>query len=975
MRKAATVLLVALILFSFIQGVLNENAVKGVSSPIWQMFHYNVQHTGRCPYDTSKNSGTLKWTYQTGKEVWSSPAIASDGTIYVGSEDHYLDAINPDGTHKWIYKTGDRIDSSPAIAGDGTIYIGSCDHYLYAFNPDGTLKWRYKTDDWVWSSPAIAEDGTIYVGSDDHYLYAFNSNGTLKWRYKTGDWISSSPAIASDGTVYVGSGDSYIYAISRDGALKWRYKTSGFVRSSPAIAGDGTIYVGSLDQYLYAVNSNGTLKWRYKTGDGVDSSPAITGDGTIYVGSADQYLYAVKSNGTLKWRYKTGDEFFYSSPVIASDGTIYVGSLDHYLYAINPSGLLKWRYKTGDGVVSSPAIASDGTIYVGSSDHYLYAIGDFIITASAGSGGTISPSGNVHVTCGTRQTFAITPNTGYHIKDVLVDGSSIGAVSSYTFVNVDAPHTISAVFMINLPVITLTSPNGGEEWHPGEIHNITWWTTATPGNSVSISYSVDSGVNWTLIGCAANTGSYFWHIPTGIDTIHARVKVSKVSGCSGSTVLYGSDMSDNDFTIKQVITLVSPNGGEAWHPGETHNITWETATPGNSVSISYSVDSGVNWTLIGCAANTGSYAVHIPTGIDTIHARIKASKVSGCSGSTVLYGSDMSDNDFTIRQIGTAPLAPSNLTLAATSCNKIDLTWKDNSNNETEFRIERKESAGSYSQIATATQNVTSYSDTTVSPEKKYYYRVRAYNSFGNSSYTNEAFATTPVCGTAPLKPTNLTVTTTSTSVINLSWSDVSNNEDGFKLEREVEGGTYTEVKTLSANTTSYSDTGLTPDTTYYYRVRAYNGYGTSDYSNEANAKTLKAAVQIIIRLYIDKTTYYVNDELKEMDVAPIIRESRTMLPIRYIAEALGATIQWDAVERKVMITLKETTIELWIDKNTAKVNGEYKLIDSTNPNVVPIIIPPGRTMLPIRFVAENLGCDVQWDPALNEVKVTYPAS
>ncbi len=130
----------------------------------------------------------------------------------------------------------------------------------------------------------------------------------------------------------------------------------------------------------------------------------------------------------------------------------------------------------------------------------------------------------------------------------------------------------------------------------------------------------------------------------------------------------------------------------------------------------------------------------------------------------------------------------------------------------------------------------------------------------------------------------------------------------------------------------------------------------------------------IIIRLYIDKTTYYVNDEMKTMDVAPIIKESRTLLPIRYVAEALGADVAWDPAERKVTITFKGTTIELWIDKNTARVNGEYKLIDASNPKVAPIIIPPGRTMLPIRFIAENLGCKVDWDPNLREVKITYPA-
>jgi predicted nucleic acid-binding Zn ribbon protein len=63
------------------------------SSSIWPMFRYNAQHTGRCPYDTSKNNGTLKWKYQTGDRIDSSPAIAPNGTIYVGSEDGYLYAI------------------------------------------------------------------------------------------------------------------------------------------------------------------------------------------------------------------------------------------------------------------------------------------------------------------------------------------------------------------------------------------------------------------------------------------------------------------------------------------------------------------------------------------------------------------------------------------------------------------------------------------------------------------------------------------------------------------------------------------------------------------------------------------------------------------------------------------------------------------------------------------------------------------
>ena len=90
----------------------------------------------------------------------------------MGSYDRYLYAINPDGSLKWKFRTADYIYSSPAISSDGTIYVGSFDGYLYAINPDGSLKWKYETDSAIFSGPTIGDDGTIYVGSYDGYLYA-----------------------------------------------------------------------------------------------------------------------------------------------------------------------------------------------------------------------------------------------------------------------------------------------------------------------------------------------------------------------------------------------------------------------------------------------------------------------------------------------------------------------------------------------------------------------------------------------------------------------------------------------------------------------------------------------------------------------------------------------------------------------------------------------------------------------------------
>lgn len=323
-------------------------------------------------------AGQLKWSYQTGGYIANSPAIGSDGTIYFGSSDHYLYALNPNGTLKWRFQAGGVIGwSSPSIAPDGTIYVGCNDNYLYAINSNGTLKWRFQAQHFVYSCPGIATDGTIYFGGPDNYLYAVYPNGTLRWRYYTYDDISTSPAIAADGTIYIGSIDDCLYALYPNGSLRWYYETGHYANFSPSIDADGTVYFGSCDYYFYALNPNGTLKWRYRTGSYVQCGSASIGpDGTIYFGSEDYYFYALNPNGTLKWRYRT-DGRIRTAPAIASDGTIYFVSDDGYLYALDTNGNLKWRYQIGtpgDEQYSHPTIAPDGTVYVGSMDGKLYAI-------------------------------------------------------------------------------------------------------------------------------------------------------------------------------------------------------------------------------------------------------------------------------------------------------------------------------------------------------------------------------------------------------------------------------------------------------------------------------------------------------------------------------------------------------------------------------------------------------------------------
>ena len=84
----------------------NQQGSLTLTSPLWAMFRHDPRHTGLSPFDTSANTGTQKWELVTGGEVNSSPAVGADGTIYVGSFDDNVYALNPDSTLEWEFATG-----------------------------------------------------------------------------------------------------------------------------------------------------------------------------------------------------------------------------------------------------------------------------------------------------------------------------------------------------------------------------------------------------------------------------------------------------------------------------------------------------------------------------------------------------------------------------------------------------------------------------------------------------------------------------------------------------------------------------------------------------------------------------------------------------------------------------------------------------------------------------------------------------
>lgn len=499
---------VILFLFLVIIGsIVLSGAVSAASLATSQQpkIHHDNNNTGQSQYKGPATNST-KWKYTTGDKIESSPTIGSDGTIYIGSEDHKLYAINPDGTLKWNYTAGGSIDSSPTIGGDGTIYFGCSDYKLYALNPNGTLKWNYTTGNVIYSSPAIGKDGTIYFGSDDHKLYAINPDGTLKWNYTTGGHVFMAPAIGTDGTIYIGSDDNKLYAIKSDGTLKWNYTVGNYIFFSPSIGSDGTIYFGCDDHKLYALNPDGTQKWNYTARDYIDSAPAIGTDGTIYIGTDDSIIYAINPDGTQKWNH-TIEGNIHSDITIGSDGTIYFGSNDTRLYALNPDGTLKWNYITGSYVESTPAIGSDGTIYFGSCDGKLYAVSDLIVNANV-EGGNYNTSQIVSLTTNNSGIIYYTTNgttptnsSPVYTNPILINAST---VLKYFAIDLDGnPSTITTQTYIidTLQPTVKASINGG-------LYNTT--------KIVELSMNKNGTIYYTLNGKTPTTASTKYTGPISI---------------------------------------------------------------------------------------------------------------------------------------------------------------------------------------------------------------------------------------------------------------------------------------------------------------------------------------------------------------------------------------------------------------------------------------------------------------------------
>lgn len=525
--------------------------------------------------------------------------------------------------------------------------------------------------------------------------------------------------------------------------------------------------------------------------------------------------------------------------------------------------------------------------------------------------------------------------------------------------------------------------------------NVNRWYRPEPDNS--------SGWEW-LAGEEFSTSQrhHFYQVPAG-----------SIPGYNYEGVAFRAWDSPE---VLQKIKVTAPNGGEALKAGDVKNISWNSTVNGGEMNLYYAMDGPASNSLIKIAEelpNNGSYQWTVPNKAGSnvvIEARWQ---YYDNETNAWAYANDTSDSGFSIAGSTTiinpgiiipiqqtlpriSPAAPTGLTVTPYLFSRLDLYWKDNSINETGFVIERRTAGTFYTQIATVGPNTTQYSDTNAALGTTYYYRVKAAGSL-DSGYSNEAsgvlvkYDVVPDINFAKLipgAPSGLAAAavTNDPQAVKLTWQASKSDIGGYIIERKSGSGDWEMTSTVGADQTSVTESGLALNQSYSYRVRAYSLFLNSDPSNTVVFNTAASsggspggtpggspgtAGQVDMDFFIGQASYNINGGATAMDVSPVIKESRTFLPIRFITEPIGAEIQWVDAEKKVIINQDSTIIELWIGKNNAEINGKTVPIDPDNASVMPMIIN-GRTMMPLRFIAENLGCEVKWIPENNQIKIHY---
>lgn len=336
-------------------------------------FRNNWRRTGQMPHP-GPTGFHVAWTFQTSKNIFSSPVIDSAGRIYFGSQDDAVYCLDAAGKLVWKFQTRGDVDSTPTLGTDGTVYVGSDDDYLYALTPDGKLRWRFNSGNDIRSSPLLLSGNIVVFTNFSGQVFAVQ-NGQQLWKVDLqGGWSNAAPSYDEGRKVlYVTTSGGAVAALSVTGAILWQ--TNLYVRIQT-----GTVPLDR-DGNLYVATQNGLFsftpqaKRRFLLSQ-VQSSmmPSFNHDNELVIVDRNGTFWRISAAGDILTSRKVAQAESYAAVLVDASNNLYFGSRDDHFYALRPDGSQLFKHNLGKDVDSSPVLSPRGTLYFGADTGQMYAI-------------------------------------------------------------------------------------------------------------------------------------------------------------------------------------------------------------------------------------------------------------------------------------------------------------------------------------------------------------------------------------------------------------------------------------------------------------------------------------------------------------------------------------------------------------------------------------------------------------------------
>ncbi|MCD6506399.1 PQQ-binding-like beta-propeller repeat protein [Candidatus Poribacteria bacterium] len=766
----------------------------------WVMFHHDPQHTGYSPDIKIPSQVEKIWSYYC--RGGYSPSIAN-GIVYLGthnmSGDDVIAVDGEDGSLIWSYNFGGNayVDATAPAVVSGIVYITGASNS----NSNGTV-------------------------------YAFDAvTGSLKWSYTIGAHIFKSSPTVVNGKVYFGADDKKVYCLDANtGSEIWTFTTGSYVRSSPAVS-NGIVYIGSDDHRLYALDADtGRLIWSYNTDNegyngSIQNAPAVSG-GKVYFRSGNKYTYCLDAvNGSVIWKRRTDGG---QSSVAVAYGKVYIADYQGTIYALDAnSGGIIWSYNTNTEIASSPVIANN-VLYIG-----IGGDKDADLLALDASTGSLLWS----IDYGNRSFF------------------SVPAIANGKVYIADQDFHLYAFGSMPIPSPpTLVSPSNGLTGRPISL-TLSWNPSS---GATSYRLVVDDNPDFSspifdqsnltttsksISGLSYST-TYYW-----------RVSASNSAGTSDWSEIWS-------FTTKHVHTVSKPYAPSGPSSGDV-NQTLSFSAGGSSCSWDHQVQYQFDWGDENYSSWGPSTQSHSWSGAGTYTIRVRAR----CAVDTSII-SDWSDGKIvTIRELTSIELTSDfeSITCDGYTSFKVIAFYSDGSQedvtSEASYRVISGSEYGKIEGLGLRGINNT-YENKKVIIEASYEGKIDREEVIIEGS-------TPPPDTIPPSAVVDLTVSSSTSDSITLTWtapgddgavgkasqyeirystSSPFNWDAAIRYEEELE-------PQPAGSRESFTIIGLSPDTTYYFALKAADEVPNwSTLSNIAQGKTLAQ----------EPRTWHVDDDFRD---------------------------------------------------------------------------------------------------------------